>query len=124
MTLTRPAMSHVDRTTPIDHPAGVSLEADMKSSSRWVGVGAAVLGVGALLTISWLVYVSQSHSSYWSWEGTLGVVLSGIGAVMLVIGFVMPGDETPVHMVQRGGPSSVNIQASRDVNFRGDKIGD
>jgi hypothetical protein len=87
------------------------------SSGRWLAVGSALFGAGVLLVVGWLVYVSSNHTSFWSWEGTLGVALSAIGALMLVIGFVMPKDESSVHLVQRGGANSVNIQAGRDINL-------
>jgi hypothetical protein len=95
----------------------------MMSSSRWIGVGTAVLGVGALLAISWIVYVSQSHLSFWSWEGALGLVLGGIGLLMLIVGFFMSGEDTSAHLVQHGAVNSTNYQAGRDINLPGNKSG-
>jgi hypothetical protein len=92
----------------------------MMSSSRWIAAGAAILGVGALLSISWLVYVSQSHSSYWSWEGVLGLVLSGLGAFMLILGFFMPENDAAPKMEQHGDRGSTNYQAGRDIRLGGD----
>jgi hypothetical protein len=96
----------------------------MMSSARWLAVGGVVLSVGALLAVSWLIYVMQSHTRFWSWPGTCGVVISGVGFMMLIVGFVMPKDESPVRLVQRGGKNSLNIQAGRDINLRGDKSGE
>ena len=39
----------------------------MMSPGRWLAVGSAVLGVGALLAISWFIYVRQSDAGFWSW---------------------------------------------------------
>jgi hypothetical protein len=91
------------------------------SSSRWLAVGSAVLGVGALLAISWLVYVEQAHTSFWSWPGTAGIIIGSFGVLMLLVGFVMPSDDSPIHQVQRGGNKSVNLQAGRDLHLRDDK---
>jgi hypothetical protein len=93
------------------------------SSARWLAVGSTVLGVGALLAVSWLIYAEQSHTGFWSWPGTSGVVIGGLGILMLVVGLFMPKDESPVHQIQRGGNNSVNIQAGGDINLRGGKPG-
>ncbi len=63
------------------------------SSGRWLAVGSAVLGVGALLAISWLVYVRQNHLGFWSWPGTTGVVVGVLGTLILVVGLVIPKDD-------------------------------
>lgn len=94
------------------------------SSSRWLAVGSAVLGVGALLAISWLVYAWQSHVSFWAWPGTVGVVIGGSGVLMLVAGLIIPDDESSVRQIQQGGIDSVNIQAGRDVNLPRDTSGE
>jgi hypothetical protein len=87
-------------------------------------MGSAVLGVGALLAITWFVYALQSHISFWSWPGMVGLIIGAFGALMLILGFVMPGDELPVHQAQRGGNNSVNLQAGRDINLRNNKSGE
>lgn len=91
------------------------------SSGRWLAVGSAVLGVGALLVVSWLVYAIQSKTSFWSWPGTAGVIIAGVGFVALLVGFVMPENEEQAssQQHQRAGSHSVNIQAGRDI-----KLGD
>lgn len=88
------------------------------SSARWLAAGGAVLGVGALLAVSWLVYATQSHGTFWSWPGVCGTVLSGVGFIMLSVGFLMPKEESPISLTQRSGKNSVNIQAGRDINLR------
>jgi hypothetical protein len=96
----------------------------MTSPGRWLTVGSAVLGVGALLAISWLIYVQQSGHNFWSWPGTTGTVIGGIGIVMLLVGLVLPKDEPIVHQVQHGGNQSVNLQVGRDINLRNGKSGE
>lgn len=75
----------------------------MRSFDRWLAVGTAVLGVGALLAVSWLVYAKQNDTSFWSWPGTAGVVIGGVGFVMLIVGFVMPKEKQPTQQIQRPG---------------------
>jgi hypothetical protein len=91
-----------------------------------MALGSAILGVGTLLAVSWLVYAIQSKATFWSWPGIGGVAVAGVGFVILVAGFVLPDDEkpeskkqAPPQMRQRGGPHSVNLQAGHDI-----KIGD
>lgn len=92
----------------------------MMSSGRWLAVGSAVLGVGALLAVSWLIYAIPNKSSFWSWPGIAGLAVGAVGLVALVIGFVMPKDEEqpPVKQHQSAGSNSVNLQAGRDIKLR------
>lgn len=93
----------------------------MMSSGRWLAVGSAVLGVGALLAVSWLIYAIQSRTSFWTWPGVTGVAVAAVGFVVLAVGFVMPTDEerVPVQQTLHAGPRSTNVQAGRDINFGG-----
>lgn len=94
----------------------------MLTSGRWLALGGAILGVGALLAVSWLIYAIQSKTSFWSWPGILGVAVAGVGLVALAVGFVMPdekGNQASPQQHQQGGPHSVNLQAGRDI-----KLGD
>jgi peptidoglycan/LPS O-acetylase OafA/YrhL len=92
----------------------------MLSSGRWLAVGSAILGVGALLAISWLVYALQSETGFWSWPGIAGVSVAGIGLVALVVGMVMPDEQSASpSQHQRAGSHSINLQAGRDI-----KLGD
>jgi peptidoglycan/LPS O-acetylase OafA/YrhL len=94
----------------------------MLSSGRWMTLGGAVLGVGALLAVSWLIYAIQSKTNFWSWPGIVGVAVAAVGLVALVVGLVMPAEEekqASPQQRQHGGPHSVNLQAGRDI-----KLGD
>lgn len=83
-----------------------------------------MLGVGALLAISWFIYTQQSKGNFWMWPGISGVVVSSVGIAMLIFGFLMPEDEASVQQRQRGGRQSVNLQAGRDIKLRDDRSGD
>lgn len=92
------------------------------SSERWLVVGGAILGAGALLAISWFIYIiqAQKNQSYWSTPGVIGATVSGVGLIMLVIGFFLPkeGKEEPhSSQVQHGKRNSINLQAGRDIRF-------
>ena len=65
----------------------------MMSSGRWLAVGSAILGVGALLAISWFIYATQNRAHFWSWPGTTGVAVAAAGFIALVVAFMMPKDE-------------------------------
>jgi hypothetical protein len=96
------------------------------SSGRWLAVGSAILGVGALLAVSWLIYAIQSKTSFWSWPGATGVVVGAVGLVALIVGFMMPKDEeqAPAQQRQRAGSHSVNLQAGRDIRLGDDRSGE
>ena len=55
----------------------------MKSPDRWLAFGGAIFGVGALLVVSWLIYVIQSKTSFWSWPGIAGVAVGAVGPAAL-----------------------------------------
>jgi hypothetical protein len=90
----------------------------MRSPERWLAVGGAIFGAGALLVISWLIYAIGSRSGFWSWPGITGVVVALVGLVALAVGFAMPkeGSEAPSSVPQtlHAGTHSTNSQAGRD----------
>jgi peptidoglycan/LPS O-acetylase OafA/YrhL len=91
----------------------------MPSADRWMAVGSAILGVGALLAISWLIYAIQSKTNFWAWPGIIGVAIAAAGFVPLVVGFMMPRDEDRATAQQtlRSGPHSTNLQAGHDIRL-------
>jgi hypothetical protein len=92
----------------------------MRSPDRWLAVGGAIFGAGALLVISWLIYAIQSKANFWSWPGITGVAVAAAGFVALVVGFLMPKDESaPAQQSLKAGSHSKNLQAGRDI-----KLGD
>jgi hypothetical protein len=95
----------------------------MKYASGWLAVGGAVFSVGALLAISWFIYVRQAHSAFWTWPGAIGIAVGSAGFIMLIIGLLLPAGETSPQQIQRGGDHSRNFQAGRDVYFRDDETG-
>lgn len=87
------------------------------SGDRSVQVGASVLGVGAALVIARLAYVWTSpHSHFWDVWAVLGLAIGGLGLVIMVIGWMMPKQESePSSQVQKSGDGSTNLQAGRDI---------
>jgi peptidoglycan/LPS O-acetylase OafA/YrhL len=98
----------------------------MLSSGRLMAFGSAILGAGALLAVSWLIYAITNKTDFWSWPGIAGVAVAGVGLVALVVGFLMPEDEeqAPVQQRQRAGSHSVNLQAGRDIKLDGHGLGE
>lgn len=88
-------------------------------SARWLAVSGVVASLGGLLAISWLIFIEQSHDTYWQWPGILGLVATGLGFIGLIVGFVLKDEQDGPSQMQRGGSNSVNLQAGRDI-----KIGD
>jgi hypothetical protein len=84
-----------------------------------MALGTAVLASGVLIWITWGV-LRPSGQHFWSWIGISGVSLTAIGAVGLIVGFVMPDESKDK---SRGsdrqsliaGPNSTNAQAAGDV---------
>jgi hypothetical protein len=89
------------------------------SSGRLLAVGAALLGAGVLLWVTRLAYVWQSGGQFWNWVGTSGVIVSVAGLVILLLGWTVPKEKTPVRQIQVGGDRSTNFQASGDISFPG-----
>jgi hypothetical protein len=82
------------------------------------------MGLGGLLAVSWLIFVSQENKSYWQWPGILGLVLAGLGAVALAVGFFTQDDNDSPRQEQHGGSNSVNLQAGGDITINGGNKGD
>lgn len=91
----------------------------MKSSSKWMTLGSAIFGVGALAAVSWLIYAIQNKASFWSWPGVAGLAIGAVGLACLFVGFAMPDDDDhkPAQQHQRAGSHSVNLQAGGDIRF-------
>jgi glucose uptake protein GlcU len=98
----------------------------MRSPDRWLAVGGAIFGAGALLVISWLIYAFQSKANFWSWPGVIEVIIGVVGFVALIVGFMMPKDEKRAAAQQslHAGSYSTNLQAGRDIKLGGDGSGD
>jgi hypothetical protein len=84
-----------------------------------MALGGAILGAGVLIWITWGV-LRPSGRDFWSWIGISGVALTVIGAVVLIVGFVMPEDQDDKTQVSQpqtltSGSNSTNAQAGRDA---------
>ena len=99
----------------------------MRSPDRWLAVGGAIFGAGALLAISWLIYAIPSKTNFWSWPGITGVAVAAMGFVALVVGFVTPkereAERAAAQQTLHAGAHSTNLQAGRDIRRGGDGSG-
>jgi hypothetical protein len=80
-------------------------------ADRWLQVGVAVFGAGALLVVSWLIYAKTSNESFGDWPGLSGVAISAVGLAFLIVGFFIT-DET-------SDPSDSEDSAQVRANIRG-----
>jgi hypothetical protein len=87
------------------------------SADRSVMVGAAILGVGAAVVVARLAHVWQGGGPFWDVWSVLGVVLAGLGLMIMLVGWVMPKEESSSGRVQIGGDGSTNLQAGRDITI-------
>lgn len=93
----------------------------MMSADRSVQVGAAFLALGGAVVIARLAYVwAASSGRFWDVWAVLGVIVGGLGLVIMVVGWVMPSNESSPSQVQVGGDRSTNLQAGRDITLHHD----
>lgn len=93
----------------------------MMSADRSVQVGGAVLALGGAVVIARLAYVWAAPSGrFWDVWAMLGVIVGGLGLVIMVVGWVMPSNESSPSQVQAGGERSTNLQAGRDITLHHD----
>jgi hypothetical protein len=94
---------------------------------RWLAVGAALTGVGAVLGVGYWIYGMQAspHVSFWRLPGYIAIALLVLGSIALVVGLLGDGDEPPpvIQQRQRGGDNSVNIQSAGGIG-RAREVGD
>ena len=88
------------------------------SAGRWIAVGGALFGVGGALAITRLAYIWQNGGDFWDVLSILGVVATALGLVLMLVGWMMPKEESSSpSQVQIGGDRSTNIQAGRDITL-------
>lgn len=84
-------------------------------------VGAAVFGVaGAFATGYWIYALQTRGVAFWSPVGYCTLAGLGLGVLLMLVGFLLPGSGNDGHVqTQRGGRGSTNVQAGRDVTIPG-----
>lgn len=85
-----------------------------------VAVGGVVAGLGGALGVGYFIYALQSSVSFWSWPGWVGVIVTGSGLLLVIVG-LFGRDKSAGGQRQRGGASSTNYQAGRDLTINGGK---
>lgn len=76
-----------------------------------------MFGVGGALAIARLAYNWQNGGRFWDVLSTLGVVVAGLGLAIMLLGWVMPKEESSPTQVQIAGDKSMNTQAGRDITL-------
>ena len=66
----------------------------MMSAGRWIAVGGALFGVGGALAITRLAYIWQNGGDFWDVLSILGVVATALGLVLMLVGWMMPKEES------------------------------
>lgn len=87
------------------------------SNEKLMQLGGALSGLGGAVAVAYWVYTleAEPRQSFWDVPGITGVVVTVIGLVMLLFGFM--GREPNSQPVQRqnAGKNSKNYQAGRDI---------
>jgi hypothetical protein len=98
----------------------------MMSGDRTVQVGGAILALGAGVVLARLGYVwATPHSHFLGLWPVLGLIVGALGLVVMLIGWVMPGDKSASpSQVQKSGDRSNNLQAGRDIILNRDTQGE
>lgn len=88
----------------------------MSTSDRIVATGGVVAGLGGALGVGYYIYSLEAGQSFWSWPGVVGLVATGIGLLLLVVG-LSRRDTHAATQRQRGGKGSTNYQAGGDMTI-------
>jgi hypothetical protein len=95
----------------------------MSVAEKLLQVGGVIAGLGATLSVGYLIYALEQNVNFWGWLGVLGVGLTGAGLLCLCLGLVVPRDRGQSgSQVQRGGRQSRNFQAGRDISMTPDVL--
>jgi hypothetical protein len=87
---------------------------------RAVAIGAAILGVGALMLVSIWIYTMQERKPFWDAGSYVGGAITAVGVLTIAaFAFRSVDDDHSANMSQNSGNDSTNLQAGRDL-----KLGD
>ena len=87
------------------------------SGDRLVAAGGVVAGLGGALGVGYFIYALQSSVTFWSWPGWVAVCATLTGLAIVAIG-ILRRDAPKAAQHQRGGNSSTNYQAGRDLTVK------
>lgn len=94
------------------------------TADRWFALGGvlATLGITAAAGF-WIHTLTASGTAFWTTAGIASVVVTGLGLLLVLVGFFMPGRAAvdAATQSQRGGEGSVNLQAGNDIRIGTDK---
>lgn len=88
----------------------------MSTPDRLVAAGGVVVGLGGALGVAYYIYSLENDLSFWSWQGVVALVVTGLGLILLVAG-LLRRDTPSAAQRQRGGKASTNYQAGRDMTI-------
>lgn len=88
----------------------------MSTPDRIVTAGSVVVGLGGAFGVAYYIYSLENGLSFWSWQGVVALVATGIGLILLV-GGILRRDASVAAQRQRGGKESTNYQAGRDMTI-------
>ncbi|KAB1661919.1 hypothetical protein F8O07_08570 [Pseudoclavibacter sp. CFCC 13796] len=88
----------------------------MSTPDRLVTAGGVVVGLGGALGVAYYIYSLENDLSFWSWQGVVALVVTGLGLILLVAG-LLRCDTPSAAQRQRGGKASTNYQAGRDMTI-------
>lgn len=86
----------------------------MSTAEKLVGAGGVVIGLGGGLGVAYYIYSLESAQSFWAWPGTVSIVTTGLGLLLLVLG-LLQRETRAEGLKQSGGDRSTNYQAGRDM---------
>ncbi len=88
----------------------------MSTPDRLVTTGGVVVGLGCAFGVAYYIYSLENELSFWSWQGVVALVVTGLGLILLV-GGLLRRDRPSAAQRQRGGKASTNYQAGRDMTI-------
>lgn len=89
------------------------------SNEKLMQLGGALSGLGGTAAVAYWVYTleTEHQQSFWNLPGIAGLIVTIIGLLMLVIGFMGREGASQPAQNQNSGNVSRNYQAGGDINI-------
>lgn len=84
-------------------------------------VGAAITGLGGTAAVAFWIYTLESKRSFFSAPGWVSLGVLALGLALLAVGLSRSRRDGGPRQHQRGGDSSTNVQAGRDIRIGRDE---